>query len=62
MEKKLEMQEKTIIIFDNPSDFHELSTLMKKQSLESITTNYLTHELLTNKNIEHKISDEYITN
>ena len=62
MEKKLEMQEKTIIIFDNPSDFHELSTLMKKQSLEIITTNYLTHELLTNKNIEHKISDEYITN
>ena len=59
--KKISMQEETIVIFDNPSDFHELLTLMKKQSLQIITTNYSVHELLKNKNIEHEISDKYIT-
>tara|TARA_Y100001936_G_scaffold240864_1_gene275918 strand:+ start:10918 stop:12792 length:1875 start_codon:yes stop_codon:yes gene_type:complete len=55
------MQEKVIIIFDNPDDFDKLLILIKEQHVQIITTNYSTHELLKNKNIEHKISDEFIT-
>ena len=55
------MQEKIIIIFDNPDDFDKLLILIKEQHVQIITTNYSTHELLKNKNIEHKISDEFIT-
>ncbi len=51
----------TVLLFDSSMNFKDISLIIEEKNLKIITFDYESHLLFEEKNIEHEISDIYLT-
>ena len=56
-----ELQSENILLVDSTFDLENIHDIIKEKNISIITFDYKSHKILEKKNIDHKLSDDYIT-
>ena len=51
----------TILLFDSSMNFKDVYPIIKEKKPKIVTFDYQSHKLFEQKNIQHEVSDVYIT-